>query len=87
MKKRIATLTIITIFLTAVSHATLTDDIALHLSDSTWVGGLKWEELKEDAMEHDFEQNKLFVSDLTLFDSTFDLTCMFRGFFTSKTNT
>ena len=56
-------MTVIAILLTAVSHATLvTGDMALHLSDETWVGNLKWKELKKDAMQPEFESELLFVS-------------------------
>ena len=56
-------MTAISILFIAISHATLvTDDMALHLSDETWVGNLKWKELKEAAMQPEFEKELLFVS-------------------------
>ena len=56
-------MTVIAILMAAVSYATLvTDDMALHLSDETWVGNLKWQELKEAAMQPEFEKELLFVS-------------------------
>ena len=53
----------ITILVAAVTYATLvTEDMATDLSDETWVGNLKWVELKEAAMQPEFETELLFVS-------------------------
>ena len=72
-------MTVIAIVLAAVSFATLvTDDMALHLSDETWVGNLKWQELKVAAMQPEFEKELLFVS-YELY-----LTISFRGYCTSR---
>ncbi len=63
MKNSIITLTAIAILLTAVSFATfVTDDMTINLSDETFVGNLKWKELKEAAMQPEFEKELLFVS-------------------------
>ena len=56
-------MTVIAILLAAVCYATgVTDDMATNLSDETWVGNLKWEELKVAAMQPEFERELLFVS-------------------------
>ena len=63
MKQKITTLTVIAILLAVFTYATLvTEDMVTDLSDETWVGNLKWEELKEAAMQPEFETELLFVS-------------------------